>query len=263
MKQETFDFLSNLIYRESGIVLPPEKKMLLENRVQKRLRALNLRDVSDYLRIIELDVDGDELVQLIDVVSTNVTYFYREPRHFEIYAKLLKQFQSEKRNEVKVWCAAASSGQEPYTLAIEAAESLDLGKTRFRLLGTDICTKVLNRALAGHYHEREVEKIAPDKLQKYFDRQGNDFHVRSKISDLVLFKKLNLIQFPYPLKGSFDIIFCRNVMIYFDTPTRAKIIAQFEKLLSPGGYLFLSHSENLLGIDHGLQRFDSSVFRKP
>lgn len=265
MNQKAFDFLSTLIYQESGIVLPPEKALLLGNRVQKRLRALGLSSEGDYLKTLENDKTGEEIVHLIDVVSTNVTYFYREPRHFEIYGQLLKQFRSENRSDIKVWCAAASSGQEPFTLAMETALNADLSRQTVKILGTDICTTVLQRATKGIYSEKEMEKTPPDRTARFFDKLGGEdpcWRVKPEISKLVLFKKLNLVQFPFPLKGPVDIIFCRNVMIYFDTPTRAKIIQQFEGLLRKGGYLFLSHSENLLGINHGLKRFDSSVFIK-
>ncbi len=266
MNESTFRYLSSLIHRESGIVLPPEKALLLENRMQKRLRALGIRNEADYLKLIENDDEGDELVELIDVVSTNVTYFYREPRHFEVLGNILRQYKSENRAEVKIWCAAASSGEEPYTLAMECAQNLDLQRQRVRLLATDICTHVLRRALRGTYREVDLEKVPSDRRSAFFERTNDDefcWRVSRRLSALLLFKKLNLVHFPYPLRGPVDVIFCRNVMIYFDTPTRAKIVREFERLLAKGGFLFLSHSENLLGIEHSLQRYDSAVFRKP
>ena len=262
MNTDTFQYLSQLIYRESGIVLAPEKRTLLENRIRKRLRALGVQTEKEYLQIIEVDKSGEELVELIDAVSTNVTFFYREPRHFEIYSKLLKEFASEGSQEIKVWCAAAATGEEPYTLAIEASEALGAQKSRVRILATDICLSALERAAAGEYKVRDLEKI-PAARRGYFQKLDEErIEVSNEAAKLLTFKKFNLINFPYPLRGPFDIIFCRNVMIYFDLGTRQKIIDQFHRLLRPGGFLFLSHSENMLGINNSFKRFDSSVFQK-
>jgi len=266
MDQLTFEYFSQLIYRESGIVIGPQKASLLANRIQKRLRALGLSNPSEYVKIIETDASCTELVQLIDVVSTNVTFFYREERHFELYSQILADWRQEGRETFKVWCAAASSGEEPYTLAFEGAKALESKAMGLKLLATDISTHVLKKAIRAVYNSEQVTKIPEDIRQDYlvpFGPAGTDlWQVVPHISQMVLFKKLNLIEFPYPIKGPLDIIFCRNVMIYFDIETRRKIIGQFERLLRPGGYLFLSHSENLLGIQHGFSKFDVSVFRK-
>lgn len=265
MDQQVFEKLREIIYRESGIVLDNQKKPLLANRLMKRLRSLDLDNEHDYLRIIELDVDGAELVNLIDAVSTNVTFFYREPTHFVTFANILKEREQQNAKEIKIWCAAASTGEEPYTLAITAAETIK--RAKWKILATDICVPVLQKAQLGSYGNNEVEKVSPALRNKYFtsthEEDEQRWCVNEELKEHVAFRRLNLVQFPYPLQGPIDIIFCRNVMIYFDRPTRQKIVNEFEKLLPPNGYLFVSHSESLLGIDSTLVKVDSSTYRKP
>lgn len=267
MDQQLFNQFRAIIKRESGIHLTDEKKQLLANRIQKRLRALQLDTPSKYLEIIELDASQEELAQLIDVVSTNVTYFYREEKHFPIFSNILSTLAAQGQNSLKVWCAAASSGEEPYTLAITAAHALDLKRVSLKILATDICTPVLQHAIAGIYQEQQLEKL-PDNLRKNSfvkveTGNGPAWKVAPHITQLTVFKRLNLSQFPFPLQGSIDVIFCRNVMIYFDHELRQKIINEFSRLLSPGGYLFLSLSENLLRIEHPLENCGVGVYRKP
>lgn len=263
METKTFEAFRKIIYEESGIVLTPEKRSLLSARVQKRLKKLGIRDESEYLSIIELDVSGEELAELIDTISTNVTYFYRESEHFTQLRQILKKFVAEGQDDIKIWCAAASSGEEPYTIAIEASESLDPRKSKFSILATDICSKVLQKAVLGAYPESIVEKIPEDLKGKYFEWKEPDLWVvKPQLRQKILFKKLNLISQPFPLKGPLHIIFCRNVMIYFDVQTRQKIVAEFYRLLRPGGYLILSHSENLIGISANFEKLGSSIFRK-
>lgn len=269
MNQEVFHRLRDIIYTRSGIVLKEEKRSLLENRIQKRLKVWDFQSATDYLEVIESDLEGEELVHLIDAISTNTTYFWREPLHFEVFSRLLEIYKNEGRSDLSIWCAASSTGQEPYTLAMEAHEHLSNSLVRFRLLATDVSTRVLEIAQSGEYREEEVSKLPPIKRQQYFQRLASResslnsvWRVIEPIKSLVLFKRLNLVTFPYPLKGPIDIIFCRNVMIYFDVKTRQKIISEFERLLTPGGYLFLSLSESLLGIEHTLEKFETSVYRK-
>lgn len=266
MEQIIFEKFRSIIYRESGIVLPPEKLPLLSSRIQKRLSALGLKSERDYLDIIELDVSGDELVNLIDVVSTNVTHFYREEAHFSTYREILTALATTGKKEIKIWCAAASSGEEPYTLAIEAEEALKATAAKYKILATDICTKVLKVAMQASYGIEPTEKIPSDLKRKYLHAVQlggrNIMQINEELTRNLLFKKLNLVSFPYPLRGPLDIIFCRNVMIYFDKPTRERIVNEFWRLTAPGGYLFLSHSENLLGIDHQFTKILGSVYRK-
>jgi len=267
MDASIFEHLRALIHREAGIYLAEEKKMLLANRLGRRLRELGLSSEKEYLRILELDTDGQELVKLIDAVSTNVTHFYREGSHFEALGEILGKARQQGRHDLKIWCAASSSGEEPYTLAMVVREQFRDKGPRCQILATDISTKVLRHAIAGQYEERQLEKLPSAYRKNYFqhhsDNQELPWSVTNSVKELVTFKKLNLAKFPYPLKGPIDVIFCRNVMIYFDIPLRSQIISEFSRLLRPGGYLFLSHSENLLGIENKLEPAGRSAFRKP
>lgn len=266
MDAEIFNRFRDLIYRNSGIALADEKRDLLNGRIRKRLAQLQLHEPLDYLQVIESDLSGQELVLLLDAISTNTTYFHREPRHFEIYAEMLRSYRAEGRRQVKVWCAAASTGEEPYTLAMIASDTLDLKVQTAKVLATDISTRALGRAVEGIYPLASVAKLPEQLRNRHFVRADSEeqqmCQVHPEIRRMVLFKRLNLVEFPYPLQGAVDIIFCRNVMIYFDIPVRERVIHEFTRLLAPGGFLFLSHSENLLGIQHELGRYDTSVFQK-
>lgn len=264
MDQGVFERFRSIIHEHSGIALAPEKMPLLSNRLQRRLRELGLSSEKQYLQIVETDESGEELWKLIEAVSTNTTHFYREPQHFVVLDKVLKNWAGKGKTKFKIWCAAASSGEEPYTLAFQASQSLDLSKNEVRILATDINTKVLRHAVNGVYSAQSVSTV-PEDVRKRFLEAGEGaatYAVRPEAKKLLTFKKLNLVEFPYPLKGGIDIIFCRNVMIYFDLETREKIVNEFERQLLPGGLLFLSHSEGLIGITHNLKRYDSSVFIK-
>ena len=265
MKMTTFRRLSDLVYRHSGIVLPEEKLPLLVNRLGKRMRALGLKDEREYLEIVEVEQDPDELIAFIDVISTNTTKFFREPEHFEVLHDLLTQ-KAKTAEEIRLWCAASSSGEEPYTLAMTVAETPSVQKSQFRMLATDICMKVLREASNGRYSEKRIQDVPSGFLRKYFSHEkinGDKFYrVSPELREMILFKKFNLSSFPYPLKGPFQFIFCRNVMIYFDVSLRQKIIDAFYEVLAPGGYLFIGHSENLLGIKHNLKTLKASIFYK-
>jgi chemotaxis protein methyltransferase CheR len=256
MDKATFEAFKEIVYRESGIVISNEKKQLLENRLRKRLKALSLSSEKQYLEILESDLTGDELTQFLDVVSTNLTFFFRESSHFTHLANQLRAWDG-KKPEIKIWCCAASTGEEPYAIAMTAAECLK--QSSFKILATDICTKVLAKAIAGIYKQEQLEKVPNELVKKYFNAKGE---VSQTLKSEITFKRFNLVKHPYPLKGNIDIIFCRNVMIYFDTPTRQKIITEFEKLLSNDGVLYIGQSENMLGINHSLKSYGSSVYGK-
>lgn len=263
MEREVFEKFRTIIYKESGIVLPPEKISLLSNRIQKRLKALHLKDPRQYLQIIEIDKSGEELSNLVDVVSTNVTHFYREEAHFARLRDILASYKASQKKEIRIWCAAASSGEEPYTILFESLEVIDQSQQTVKILATDICTKVLRQAVEGRYSIESVSKIPANIINKYMQQEHSGFvTVKPEYREKILFKKLNLISTPYPLRGKFDIIFCRNVMIYFDTSTRSKIVNEFSKLLNPDGYLIVSLSESLFGIEQEFAKLNGSVYQK-
>lgn len=261
MEKETFDSLRRIIFDCSGISLGEDKVPLLSARVAKRLRALELSSEKDYLNFLKKDKEGKELIRFIDVVSTNTTYFYREPEHFSFLREALSARKNQK--EIKIWCAASSSGEEPYTLSITAKEVL--GNVPCKILATDISMTILERARTGFYSGKQLEHIPQSIQEKYLELEESDgevsFSVKPEIKRSILFKRLNLSAFPYPLNGPFDFIFCRNVMIYFDNPLKTKMVAQFERLLAPDGYLIISKTESLVSISTRLSSIGNSIYK--
>lgn len=264
-----FEQFRDLIYEQSGISLASSKQTLLQSRIGKRMRTLNIGQEQDYLHRIVGDQSGEEIVFLLDAISTNVTYFYREPEHFDRLKTVLQQWLSEGRSRIRLWSAACSSGQEPYTMGMVASEVIrQSGKsgTDLRILATDISTKVLDAAIRGQYTEREIERVSSEDRSRYLRSAGGPqpaaYTVADELRQLITFRRLNLSQPPFPMRGPFDAIFCRNVMIYFDDPVRARLVAEMTRLLRPGGLLFIGHAESLLGITANLAAVAPSVYQK-
>jgi chemotaxis protein methyltransferase CheR len=272
MEPQVFRKLCQIAYDSAGISLREGKESLVSARINKRIRALGLASEKDYLEYLEGDESGEELIHFLDVISTNFTHFYRESEHFEILSRHLATLAETGQSRFRIWCAASSTGEEPYTIAITAAETLALENTDLRILATDISTRVLARAAHGVYEARALKDVPASAKLRYFSTDGrhNDetalYTVTDTLKQLLVFRRLNLATPPFPMKGGFDAIFVRNVMIYFDHATRARLIAECLRLLAPKGLLFVGHSESLSGIDAGLQKVASSVFsraRKP
>jgi chemotaxis protein methyltransferase CheR len=266
MDTRVFERFKTLIYDKSGITLGPQKAALVSARVGKRMRALGIEDVKDYLGYVMEDQTGAELIQLLDAISTNVTSFYREPVHYDVLAKALQQWRSQGQRKFRLWCAASSTGEEPYCLAMTGLEALG-AEADYRILATDISTRVLQAAREGAYASQKMTPVPRPLLQKYFDleRAGSAQHyvVRDSLRRVLSFCRLNLSQPPFPMKGPFDCVFCRNVMIYFDNRVRGALISDIERLLRPGGYLMIGHSESLAGISTRLENVQPAVYRKP
>ncbi len=265
MNKNIFDRLRKLVYDKSGISLGDHKEALVTARVGKRMRTLGMEEFEDYLDHLVEDKSGQEVVQLLDVISTNVTHFFREAQHFDVLAELLRQWSEEGQSRFRIWCAAASSGEEPYTIAMMMREALD-GGADAKMLATDISTRVLEKAKEGVYEDRHVEKIPPQLLRKYFTKRGGEnkglWEARQTLKQLITFGRLNLSEFPYRLKGPLDVIFCRNVMIYFDNDMRSRVLANMYKLLRPGGYLMVGHAESLTGLVSEFKSVRPSVYIK-
>lgn len=267
MKQSVFNQFRAIIHQTSGIALSEKKETLLSSRIAKRMRALGLIEADAYLDLVQRDATGTELEFLLDAISTNTTHFFREPAHFKFLAEQIFKARREQNSEqVRVWSAASSSGEEPYSIAMVAKETLDLPRTEFRLLATDISVDVLKKALRGQYREHQFRECPPMLRTRYFvksqERNGPIWTIAEEIKNMVLFKKLNLRSPTWPLKGEFEVIFCRNVMIYFDQEFRQTLVDRFSDYLTNSGYLFVSHSESLSGIKHGLKKVASSVYQK-
>ncbi|MCX7678583.1 MAG: protein-glutamate O-methyltransferase [Spirochaetes bacterium] len=254
LTEEEFARFAKLIYEESGIYLKETKLTLLSNRLRKRLYALHLDSFSEYYDYIQkLPDKKKEIEALIDVVSTNETYFFRNERQFDALMKhCFPDLAEKKKNErrLRIWSAGCSSGEEPYTIAICVLESMNLFKEwSVEIIATDIAPSVLEFAQKGIYSGRRIEKVPPDLLKKYFTNDPNHpelYAIKDEVKKLVTFKYLNLFKNPYP--NQLDIIFCRNVMIYFDKEHQKKLIAGFYASLLKTGYLFIGHSETLHAI---------------
>lgn len=263
---DTFVRIRDMVYSRSGIVLDDDKATLVAGRLGRRLRELDIATPREYLAYLERDPSGGELTHLLDAMSTNVTAFFREPQHFDFVSQLHTRWAAAGQRRFRYWCAAASSGEEPYTLAM-TLHALGAGDLDLRILATDISTAVLERAIAGVYSEKAVREVPPQLLERYFSRElrpGAAQHVvGDELRRMVLFRHLNLAHLPLRLRGPLDLILCRNVMIYFDHALRSRLVHEFARLLKPGGCLIISHSESLVGIDSELRMVRPSLYMKP
>lgn len=272
LKDSEFKLFAKLVYQKVGINIQPHKKSLVENRLRKRIKALNLESFGKYYDYVVKENDsGKEIIELINAISTNVTHFFREKKHFDYMKEtVLPQFIKEKKNDkkIRIWSAASSSGEEIYTILMTVNDFFKdkIAEWNYKILGTDISTEILQKAIAGQYLEKDIKNINPGFVSKYFLKTISSnvpiYTIKDTYKQHVLFRRLNLIDNEFPLKKPLDIIFCRNVMIYFDKPTQEKIVNRFYKHLAPGGYLFIGHSEGLSGVNHGFKYLMPSIFRK-
>jgi len=257
-------------YEKAGIYLKAEKKALLNARLGKRLRAGKFSSFEEYFKFVISDSSGHELIELINSVSTNFTSFFREKDHFDyLETVVLPALITGRRppgRELFFWSSACSSGEEPYTLAMVTAEffARHLGQ-QHRILATDISTKVLDLAEKGIYALDRIEKVPAHLKPKYFQkgvgRSAGFVKVREELRRLVTFKRLNLME-PFPWDEAVDVLFCRNVMIYFNHETQQRLIEKFHKCLAPNGYLFIGHSESLTFIRHNFKQVATTVYQK-
>jgi len=268
LSEEEFKKLSSFIYKESGIRLPDVKKVMLQCRLQKRLRDLNLhtfKEYCDYLFSRE-GADG-EIIHMLDVVSTNKTDFFREPAHFDFLTeKILPDFyQSAKGKQFKVWSAGCSSGEEPYTLSIVLSEFAEKNPGfDFGIWATDLSTRILQTAMNAVYKEDRVEIVPLTLKKKYMlkskDRTNPTVKMAPNIRNKVRFGRLNFMDDHYSISETFDVIFCRNVLIYFDRDTQEQVINKLCTKLKPEGYLILGHSESILNMKLPLKQIKPTIY---
>lgn len=268
MKTKTFDALCKIVYTKSGIVLGESKLALVSARINRRLRALNIADPESYLAFLNSQDNDDEFVNLIDAISTNVTSFYRENEHFTFLAEALKQWAAAGQSRFTGWCAAASTGEEPYTLAMTCVEALKLRGGPARILCTDISTDALDKSRKGIFLTDKMDEIPRAYRNKYFreappSKLGDpQSQVTETLRKMLAFHRLDLSSPPFPMKGPMDFIFIRNVMIYFDNETRVRLLKEAYRLLRPGGYLMVGHSEGLNNIANDFQIVRPSIYTK-
>lgn len=247
-----FRRIARVLHDDSGIAMPETKLPLVYSRLTKRLRTLKISDFQDYCALIESDAGEAERKHMLAALTTNVTRFFREPHHFQELEKTILPplAQSAKAGgRLRIWSAGCSSGEEPYSIALSLLSVLpDAANLDVKLLATDIDPNVLARARKGTYPDGSVTEIPAALRKRYVTKapEGDDVQMSESLQQLITFNELNLIR-PWPVKGPFDIIFCRNVVIYFDEPTQHELWRNFARVLKPGGWLFIGHSERVFG----------------
>ncbi len=257
------------VYADAGISLSEAKRTLVVSRLAKLLRGLGIGSFDAYLDFLERDGSAADAQDFVNALTTNLTRFYREEHHFthlsdyvgELLAKR-PQPGSDGKPKLRIWSAGCSTGQEPYTIALSLlAAHPDLKRWDFRILATDIDTNVVAKAATGVYPESELAGLSPERA-RLFERVGNGtIRIPAAARDCVSFKPLNLMAGSWPMKGPFDAIFCRNVAIYFDKPTQATLFSRLGKLIRPGGFLYIGHSENLGGSADGLRLVGKTIYQ--
>jgi chemotaxis protein methyltransferase CheR len=272
MRDNEFDFIRTLVYDRSRIQLSPDKRELVAARLGKRLRATQMPSIGDYCRLLQADT-ADEVSHLIDAISTNHTFFFREGAHFDFVRthavpEMLARQRAERWPRFNAWSAACSTGEEPYSLAITLAESLPpAAGWSWGIEATDISHRVLEKAAAAIYRDDVIAKMPAATVRTHFQRghgpQEGNYRVREALRARVRFSHINLLEGEPPVPEPFQVIFCRNVMIYFDRPTQEELVNRLTRRLVPGGYLLVGHSESLTGIRHSLQMVRPATYRRP
>ncbi len=235
-----------MIHRKAGISLSESKQEMVYSRLARRLRAKGMTSFTEYLDVLEGGRDTDEWEAFTNALTTNLTSFFRETHHFPILAEHVLKMKAP----LTIWCSASSTGEEPYSIAMTLCEAFDTLTPPVTIVATDIDTNVLETAASGVYAIDRLDKMPKDRARRFFQKGKGEraglVRVRPELRQLVSFKQLNLLGNTWPITGPFDVIFCRNVMIYFDKPTQGKILSRFAPLMKPQGLLFAGHSENFL-----------------
>lgn len=262
---KNFATIQDIAYKASGIKLSEHKRNMVYGRLARRLRKLNLRSFDDYCAIIQQDHSA-EFGEFINALTTNLTSFFRENHHFEFVKKTICPALRAKpglKKRLRVWSAGCSTGEEAYSIAITLVSSLDMSRFDAKILATDLDSNVIAKAKNGIYPIERIESLPIEVQKKYFSRSkdGNVIQVRSRYAELITFKVLNLLH-PWPMKGPFDFIFCRNVVIYFDKDTQQILFDRIANLLVDGGYLFIGHSENLHKVTNRFRSLGKTIYQK-
>src|SRR6056297_840697 len=267
LDENQFNLFREIIYREAGIKLSDMKKALVQSRLLRRLRELHIYSYEDYYSFLQ-DNYSQEIINLINCITTNKTEFFREARHFDfMHQVVLPEYVRTKKKTLRIWSAGCSTGEEPYTIAITLLEFFkDMQMPDIKILATDIDTHVLELALDGRYKQEILEMLNVDMLRRYF-LKGSDvnvgfYRVKEHVKKYIYFLRLNLLSEHYPMKNQFDIIFCRNVIIYFDKDTQKRLFGKFHQYLKDDGYLFLGHSESLTDENNRFTFQGNSIYRK-
>ena len=264
LSEKQFRHISNTVYRISGIDLHQGKEELVKARLLKRLKYLQLGNFNRYLKYLEQDKSGQEVQAMVDVLTTNKTHFFRESEHLDFLKSDI--FPKLNQEKIRIWSAGCSSGEEPYSIAITLMEALSgMEKTDVRILATDISERMIAKAREGVYEQETLKTLPPQLCHKYFrslpPSRPVRYQTQSRVRSLVSFARLNLME-EWPMTGPFDVIFCRNVMIYFDKPTQERLVRRFWPLLKEGGYLMVGHSESLTFLSHEYRYVRPAIYQK-
>ena len=256
-----FERVRALIYQRAGISLADSKQEMVYSRLARRLRATGIVSFGQYLNDLETGRLGDEWESFTNALTTNLTSFFREAHHFPLLADQLK---ATRERPITIWCSASSTGEEPYSIAMTACEAFNTLSPPVQIVATDIDTNVLAVGEKGVYGMDRLAKMEPERARRFFLRGRGDqegmARVRPELRNLVTFRQLNLLADKWPLTGQFDVIFCRNVMIYFDKATQKQILARFVPLMKPNALLFAGHSENFLYVSDSLKLRGKTVY---
>jgi chemotaxis protein methyltransferase CheR len=272
LKPKEFEAIRVLVKEKTGISLGLHKKDLVVSRLAQRLRRLNLVTFDQYLEYLHNDESGDELVNMINRITTNKTEFFREKHHFDfLYNSLLPSLydagEAAKKRRLRIWSAGCSSGEEPYSIAIVINEFF---KNRpnwdVKILASDLDTSMLQKASLGVYEESLLEPVPRAQLTRYFSRVKQDgqirYQVKPDLRELITFRRFNLMRPEYPLKVELDFLFCRNVLIYFDNDDKVDILTKFHSVMAPKAHIFVGHSESLMMVKHLFDYVATTVYRK-
>lgn len=243
--KKDFERVKKMIYDHAGISLSDSKQELVYSRLSRRLRATGIQTFDAYLKLLESN-NETEWEAFTNSLTTNLTSFFREPHHFPLLAEQLKAIRG--KHPITIWCSAASTGEEPYTIAMTVLDTLGRDASQVSIIATDLDTKVLETAKAGIYPEERINKLDPELVKRHFLRgtgaQAGFVRVRPELRDMITFRQVNLLHNNWPVRAPVDVIFCRNVMIYFDKPTQLSILKKFVPLLRSDGLLYAGHSES-------------------
>lgn len=267
-----FETIRRLVKEKTGISLGLHKKDLVVSRLARRLRDLRLGSFREYIALLEGAGGAEEMVHMINRITTNKTDFFREKHHFDLLAETLlpelyQQGEASGQRRLRAWSAGCSSGEEPYTIAMVVA---DFFARRpgwdIKILATDLDTSMLQKASRGLYEARLMEPVPPRMLSRYFRRvqqNGEEFYqVKEELRRMITFRKFNLMRPEYPLKVALDFVFCRNVLIYFDSEDKVAVVTRFHRVIKPGGYLFVGHSESLMMVKHLFRHAGPTIYRR-
>ncbi|MCJ8343925.1 methyltransferase domain-containing protein [bacterium] len=264
MENAEFEAFSKIVSEQSGIVISKDKRALLESRLSKRLRILKLKDFGTYFQFVQDNIDR-ELIELLDVITTNVTSFFREDDHFTILGdfflknKLLEVKKSQSKKVISIWCAGCSTGEEPLSMIISLLENLGANPIKIKILATDLSLTCLKKAKNSLYEKSSLKKLSPAIIQKYFSDEGEYYRAREILSSKITWRQFNLKN-NFQFDNKFDAIFCRNVMIYFDQYFRNKLVENFRRSLKSDGMFFIGLSESITSHNSKFKYYSPSVY---